>query len=204
MKITNMLPVMEKGLVPSIKGAMTPQSWFSEFFLISFFLPYVADRENGQKWGMISVTVVLFTLFLVNISVLFVLGGITARFVYPVMSSVRYISIADFLEHLEAFVMAIWVAGTFLKISVFYYVLVLGTAQWLHLSDYRLIVFPIGFLLLLFAVWAAPNLMELSHFLGTTAPFYLSSVQTALPLLLLLIAKWRKQPNTNDMRVEQS
>ncbi|MCZ0754424.1 GerAB/ArcD/ProY family transporter [Anoxybacillus sp. J5B_2022] len=198
MNITNMLPVMEKGIFPSIKGAIIPQSWFSEFFLIAFFLPYVADQENRKKWAIMSVVAVLFTLFLVNITVLFVLGNITARFVYPVMSAVRYVSIADFLEHLEAFVMAIWVAGAFLKISVFYYVFVLGTAQWLRLSDYRLLVFPSGFLLLVFAVWTAPNLMELSLFLGTTVPFYLDSVQTIIPSFLLLIAKWR-----NKMRDEQ-
>ncbi|ANB60317.1 GerAB/ArcD/ProY family transporter [Anoxybacteroides amylolyticum] len=198
MELKNMLPTMENGIIPSLKGAIVPQSWFSEFFLIAFLLPYVADQQHVKKWTVISVLAVCFTLFVINLTVLFVLGNITARFVYPVMSAVRYISIADFLEHLEAFVMAIWVAGAFLKIAVFYYVLVLGTAQWLRLSDYRLIVFPIGFLILLFGVWAAPDLMELSVFLGTSIPFYLNTVQTVIPLLLLLVAIWRnkkgKQP----------
>lgn len=191
MELNNMLPMFEHGIMPSLKGAIIPQSWFSECFLIAFLLPYVANPEDGKKYALFSVAAVGLTLVIVNITVLFVLGNITARFVYPVMSAVRYISIADFLEHLEAFVMAIWVAGAFLKIAVFYYVLVLSTAQWLRLTDYRLIVFPIGFLILLFGNWAAPNVMELSHFLGTSTPFYLNTVQTVLPLLLLLGAKWR-------------
>jgi spore germination protein KB len=195
MEVANMLPIMEKGMMPSFKGAMIPQGWFSEFVLIAFLLPYVADRNKGKKWGMISVTAVMLTLSLVNIAVLFILGGITDRFTYPAMSAVRYISIADFLEHLEAVVMALWVAGVFLKIAVFYYALVLGTAQWLNLPDYRPIVFPMGFLMLLFAVWSAPNLMELTRFLGSTSPFYRISIQVGIPLLLLLIAKWRKRTN---------
>ncbi|MED4990840.1 GerAB/ArcD/ProY family transporter, partial [Parageobacillus toebii] len=104
-----------------------------------------------------------------------------------------------FLEHLEAIITALWVVGVFLKISVFYYASVLGTAQWLNLSDYRPIVFPMGFFILLFAVWSAPNLMELTRFLGSSFPFYILSVQAGIPLLLLFIAKWRKRTNNQKL-----
>lgn len=177
-EIFNMLPIMEKGITPSVKGAFILQGWFSEFFLIAFILPYLKDRDKGMKWGMISVFAVMLTMLVTNFAVLFVLGDISASMIYPVMSAVQYISIADFLEHLEAIVMAIWVAGAFLKISVFCYVITLGTVQWLHISDYRPIVFPVGLLLMVFAFWSAPNLTELSHFLGTSAPFYILSIQT--------------------------
>ncbi|XEC94703.1 endospore germination permease [Paenibacillus tarimensis] len=192
LEIKNMFPVMEKGWMPSFKGAVTPMGWFSEFVLMSFLLPYLKDRKKGLKWGMISVAAVMSTMLLSNLAVLFVLGEITGSLTYPVMSVVRYISIADFLEHLEALVMAIWVVGAFIKISVFYYILALGTAQWLNLSDYRPLVFPLGILLVLFAIWSAPNLPELAHFLGTSSAFYLMSVQTVLPLLLLIVASLRK------------
>jgi spore germination protein KB len=199
MEAKNMFPIMEKGIMPSLMGAIVPQGWFSEFLLIAFLLPYVADQNKGKKWGMISVTVVMLTLSFINIASLFVLGGITGHFVYPVASAVRYISIADFLEHLEAVITALWVVGVFLKISVFYYALVLGTAQWLNLSDYRPIVFPMGFFILLFAVWSAPNLMELTRFLGSSFPFYILSVQVGIPLLFLFIAKWRKRTNNQKL-----
>ncbi len=199
MKVENMFPIMEKGIMPSLMGAIIPQGWFTEFLLIAFLLPYVDDRNKGKKWGMISVTAVMLTLSLINIAVLFVLGGITSRFLYPAFSAVRYVSIADFLEHIEAIVMALWVAGVFVKIAVFYYALVLGTAQWLNLSDYRPITFPIGFLLLLFAVWSAPNLIELTHFLGSSSPFYRISIQTGIPLILLFIAKWRRKTNNQKL-----
>lgn len=199
MEVENMFPIMEKGIMPSLIGAIIPQGWFTEFLLIAFLLPYVADHHKEKRWGMISVTAVMLTLSFINIAVLFVLGGITSRFIYPAFSAVRYISIADFLEHIEAIVMALWVAGVFVKIAVFYYALVLGTAQWLNLSDYRPIVFPIGFLLLLFAVWSAPNLMELTHFLGSSSPFYRISIQLGIPLILLFVAKWRKRTNSQKL-----
>jgi spore germination protein KB len=188
----HMFPVLEKGMLPSIKGAITPQSWFSEFNLMSFLLPFLTDREKGMKWGMISVFVVMLTLFSINLVVLFIFGELTSSLTYPMMSAAQYISMADFLEHIESIVMAIWVAGAFVKICVFYYALVLGTAQWLKLSDYRPIVLPFGLLLVLFAIWSAPNLQELDHFLGTSASVYFTLVQTVLPLFLLLVAFVRK------------
>lgn len=189
----NFLPLLEHGLGPSIKGSVVPQSWFSEYFLVSFFLPYLTDKEKGMKWGMFSVLSVMFFLVLTNVMTLLLFGSLTAKLTYPVMVAARYISIADFLAHLESIVMAIWVAGTFVKITVFYYALVLGTAQWLKLSDFRPIVFPIGFLLVLFGIWSSPNLQELSHFLSTSAAFYFLSIQIGIPVFLLIIALVRKK-----------
>ncbi|WP_018130339.1 GerAB/ArcD/ProY family transporter [Effusibacillus pohliae] len=193
LKTKNILPVMEEGILPSIKGAIAPQGWFSEYFLISFLMPFLVDREKGIKWGMISVLAVTLTMILVNIMVLLLFGESTANLTYPVTAAARYISIAGFFEHLEVIVMAIWVTGTFVKMSVFYYALVLGTAQWLNLSDYRPIVLPLGFLVVLISTWSASNMAEMGHFLEKSDPFYLTTAQTVIPLLLLLIAVVRNK-----------
>ncbi|ASN07389.1 spore gernimation protein [Virgibacillus necropolis] len=195
----NMFPVMEKGVKPSVMGAVVPSSWFVEFFLISFLLPFLRKREKGLKWGMISVFTVMLTLVITNLFSLFLFGNITATFTYPVMSAARYISIADFLQHLESIVMAIWVGAMFIKISVFYYAVVIGTAQWLNLSNYRPVVFPIGFLLVIFSIWSAPNLQELAYSLGTTWPFYAIFIQTFIPILLLLFVVLRKKNRRNSL-----
>jgi spore germination protein KB len=188
LNIHNIFPVMENGLGPSFLGSIVPQSWFSEYILVSFFFPYLRDKEKGMKWGMVSVLSVMVLMVLTNVMNLLLFGDLTSSLTYPMMVASRYISIADFLEHLESVVMAIWVAGTFVKISVFYYTLVLGTAQWLKLTDFRPVVFPIGFLLIIFGIWSTPNLQELTHFLSTTAAFYFLSIQIGIPVILLLFA----------------
>jgi spore germination protein KB len=185
---SNMLPMFERGLGPSLRGSLVPQGWFSEFFLIAFLLPYVSNREKGMKWGMISVAAVMLTMVITNFASLFLFGELTSTLVYPVMVAARFISLADFFEHLEAFVMAIWVGGTFVKISMFYYSIVIGTAQWLKLSDYRPLTLPVGFLLVLVSGWLAPGLQELVHFISTVSPFYFQTMQIAIPLLLLFAA----------------
>ncbi|HJV31679.1 MAG TPA: endospore germination permease, partial [Bacillales bacterium] len=197
-----LFPIMENGLMPSFKGSVVPQSWFSEFILVSFLLPYLADKEKGMKWGMISVFSVMFIMILTNITTLLLFGKATANLTYPVITAARYISIADFLEHLESIIIALWVAGTFVKITVFFYTLVLGTSQLLKLSDFRPIILPMGLLVILFGIWSAPDLQELSHFLGTSAAFYFLTVQVGIPIFLLMIAiiktKWQKKKGTTS------
>jgi spore germination protein KB len=140
-----------------------------------------------------SVFVVMMTLMVVNLVVLFVLGSTTASRAYPLMQVARYISIAGFFEHLESVVMAIWIAGAFVKIAVFYYAAALGTAQWLNLSDYRPVVWPLGILVVEFSFWSLPDTMRLgSYLIGIFSPYGLL-VQTIIPLFLLMIAVIRKR-----------
>lgn len=189
----NITPIMENGLLPSIKGAANPQSMFTLFFWIAFFLPYLTDEEKALKWSIISVFAVMLTLVIIYLTILLVFGGTTSNHVYPVLSAVKYISIADFFENVESVIMAIWVAGSFIKLSVQYYVTVLATAQLLGLSDSQSIVFPIGILIILFSFWGIPNFSVWAAALGTTIPFYTLLLNVAIPILLLLIAVIRNR-----------
>ncbi|MFE4243320.1 GerAB/ArcD/ProY family transporter [Peribacillus butanolivorans] len=189
----NIFPILGDGIMPPLKGAIIPGGWFSEFFLIIFLLPFLADMKKGMKYGMMTVFAVMMTLVVVNLIVLFVLGSTTPSKVYPLMSVSRYIRFADFFEHLESAVMAIWVVGAFVKISVFYYAAALSTAQWLNLSDYRPVVWPIGILIVEFSFWSFPSSMEVSRYDIIAFPFHGILMQTIIPLLLLVIAFVRKR-----------
>ncbi|OIK16696.1 spore gernimation protein [Bacillus sp. MUM 116] len=192
LKIESMFPIMEHGMMPSVLGAVVPQAWFSEIFLISMLLPFLTDCEKGRKWGIITIFFSMFILVVVNIVNIFLFGGTVSTFTYPGFRAFRYISLASFFEHLESVVIAFWVLGAFIKVTVFYYAFVLGTAQWLRLSDYRPLIFPLGFLVTLFSIWASSNGQEMVKFLGTISPFYIPSLMTFIPMLLLLITFIRK------------
>ena len=196
-EIKNIFPVLEEGIIPPIKGAVVLSGWFAEFFLIAFFLPFLSDGKKALKQGMIIVLAVMVTLVVISLTVLFVLGVTTASKTYPLMNASRYISWADFLENLDAVIMAVWIMGAFVKLSVFYYVVVLGTAQWLNLSSYRPIIWPIGILIAEFSFWSIPNTMAFNRDEVQSFPFYSLLIQTILPLFLLIIAFIRKRSRGN-------
>jgi spore germination protein KB len=193
LEFKNIFPILGNGIMPPIKGSIVPGGWFSEFFLMIFLLPFLTDMKKGMKYGMRTVFAVMMTLVVVNLIVLFVLGSTTSTKNYPLMNVSRYISFADFFEHLESAIMAVWIVGAFVKISVFYYAAALGTAQWLNLSDYRPVVWPIGILIVEFSFWSYPSSMDVSRYDIVAFPFHGILMQTIIPLLLLVIAMIRKR-----------
>ena len=106
-------------MIPPIKGAIVPGGWFTEFFLITFLLPFIADRKKAMKYGMISVFAVMMLLVVINLIALFVLGTTTASRPYPIFSVIRYISTADFFEHLESGISRLGSRGVCQNICVF-------------------------------------------------------------------------------------
>ena len=50
-ELNNMLPILEHDLISVARGAAAPASWFNDFFLAAFLLPYVKKRDNTVRWG---------------------------------------------------------------------------------------------------------------------------------------------------------
>jgi len=191
--VKNIFPILSEGIMPPIKGSIIPAGWYSEFFLIIFLLPFLSDVKKARKYGMLSVLAVMVTLVAVNLVVLFILGPTTSSKRFPLMIVARYISLADFFENMESIAMAIWIVGAFIKISVFYYAAALGTAQWLKLSDYRVVIWPFAIMFIELAFWSIPSSAQYTSYIVNVLPFYGPLVQTIIPLFLLLVAIIRKK-----------
>lgn len=191
--VTYMLPILENGLLPVMKGGFIHQAWFSEFFLLAFIFPFINNSKEGLKSGMRASLYVMLMLLYVNFFVLTLLGVSATNQFYPVYSIVRSITVLGFFENFEVIIMASWILGSFVKISIFLYVSSLGLAQLFRLSDYRLIVFPLSVFLIFFSYWGIPNLVVLVDYMSSIMPFYFVLVQTILPSTLLLIAYARRK-----------
>ncbi|MBA2940608.1 endospore germination permease [Paenibacillus sp. CGMCC 1.16610] len=187
-----MFPILGDGPLPLLVGSLVPSSWFTQFFMLSFLYPFLNKKRHVLQWSFLSVGIVMITLLTINLTILLMFGSLTVQFNYAFLIAVRYISISDFLEHIEALVMTIWIIGMFIKVSLIYYATVLGTAQCLGLSDYRPLIVPVGFLILLLSFWVSPNFQELMHAIGTNIPFLALITQLGVPSMLLLAASFRK------------
>ncbi len=194
LNVKNILPIMSDGIMPSIKGSLAPHAWLSQFSLMSFLLPFLTNQQKVMKWGMVSVIASVLTMVFINLGNLFLFGGIIINLQFPVFEAARFISIGSFFEHIESIVIAVWVLGGFVQLSAFFYMLVLGTSQWMKLPSYKPFVLPIGFLIILFSVWSIPSFENMIRGMGTTVPFYFLTVQLIIPILLLCVAviRWKR------------
>ena len=186
---TQIFPILENGLKPPLLGAAVPQAWFSEVFIISVLLPFLRDRKQGMKWITISLIAIMLSLICVYLITLFLFGDLTSFYTYPVFKAIRYISFMDFFEHLEAAIIPGWMLGAYIKLTVFFYILVLGAAQCLNLSSYKSLILPFGFLVTLFGLWEFYNLQAQTEFTRTVFPYLLPITLTLIPALLLVMAK---------------
>ncbi|MHA7964306.1 GerAB/ArcD/ProY family transporter [Paenibacillus sp. CAU 1782] len=187
-----LLPFMENGLMPTFKGAVAPAAWFSEYIVLAFLLPFVNTKKNVTRIMLISLFITTAALVCSNLFCLFLLGDLTNSFAYPVMIAARYITIADFLQHIEAIVIAIWIFGIFVKISVFLYIFATATAQWLGLRDYKPVVFPLSYLCMVYTYWIVSDRPGASNLVGTSANLYTLLFLTALPTALYIVALLKK------------
>lgn len=183
-----LFPVLERGIVPVLQGAVAPEAWVSEFFMVSFFLPHLADPDKAGKWGAISLTAVILSLLYIDLVTLTLFGPDINNKIYPVLNAFRYISLANFFENMEALLLAMWVVGNFVKISVFLYAAVLSLSQTLKLRDYRPIVLPLAVWVVIDSIWSMPTFDILSSYLRYAAPFDILFANLAIPLILFSIA----------------
>ncbi|TVY07810.1 GerAB/ArcD/ProY family transporter [Paenibacillus cremeus] len=185
-------PILGDGFHPLLLGAWGPAGWFSEVMLFSFIFPFVTESRGVWKWSCISLIAVVLTTMIVNLACYLVLTTVLEGTSYPLLIAIRNVSLSDFFEHVESLLMAIWVIGLFVKLAVIYYIVVLGLAQWLRLDDYRVLILPIGFLLMLFSHWAGTNSQYIAFHAAKYAPFYLLTFQFVLPALLLMVSTIRR------------
>ncbi|MFB5673394.1 endospore germination permease [Paenibacillus terreus] len=187
------LPVLSHGVTPVIKGSFAMMGWCSELFLMTFFLPTLTDPEKGRKWGYISLISIVLFLTYSNIMALLLLGPALRDKVYPLLIAFRYVNVGTFLENLEALLLAMWVVGAFLQVSIFLYAATISVAQCFRLADYRSIVFPLGLFSLLISIWDIPNFPVFAFMVRMAVPFHILSTNLFIPLLLLAVAVLRKQ-----------
>ena len=187
------LPILENGLMPPIKGASVPQAWFSEVFTITVLLPYLKDQKKALKWSSIAVLAIMVSMMIMDMTALFLFGELTGSYTFPIMKSVRYISLMNFFEHMDAAFISIWLVGAFIKIAVTFYTLTLGCAQWLNLKSYQPLVLPLGFMTVLFALWEFYNFQEQTDFTRTIIPLVLPLLFTVIPGALLIIAEIKQK-----------
>jgi len=188
----NIFPILSHGFVPVLKGAVVPQAWLCQIYLVTFFLPSLSDPKKGGEWGLIVLGSAMVSLTYIYLLVLFLLGphDISNKN-YPILVAFRYISRNQFFENLEALLLAMWVIGNFIKTSAMFYCSVLAIAHLTKLSSYRMIIIPVGILIVILGLWDIPGGIQLGYQLREITPFEIFSAYLLLPLILFIIAKIR-------------
>lgn len=194
MKITNFLPFFELPLKSFIQGTNIMVAIpYLEIMVFLMVTPYVNKAKEVKKSVILGLLIGAACLLLVTVRNTAVLGITSTIMTSPSIEAVRLIDIGDIITRLEMLVMITLLVTLYMKISVLYYATALAIAQLFKLRSYKPLVFPIGCMIISFAMLAYDSMMENADVGAKIAPVYTLAFEF-LPLLSLAIAIIRKLP----------
>ncbi|MGM0876083.1 MAG: GerAB/ArcD/ProY family transporter [Bacillota bacterium] len=198
-KFENIQPIFGEGLKPIIKGIYSNLGLpFLELIIFLMITPFVTEKAKMKK-AFYKGTIIggIIISILITFSMLVLGPDFTARHAYPSYILGKKISIADFLERIEVIVAIIWFFTMFFKLSICYYGLSLGLAQVFGLNNYKILLYPLAFLIITFSLFAHPDIVHLQNFIAKTWTPYSLTICFLLPLILLIIGKIRKKQSAS-------
>lgn len=193
--VNRLLPVLEKGWGPVIQTSLTQafEFPFNEMICFTMLLPYLNRPKEGIKLGTVTLLAGGFVLSLSTAMNIAVLGvDIAGRATFPLLTAISLVNIREFIQRMDVLVVMTLIIGDFFKVSIFYYVAVLGAADICRIKDHRKLVYPFGMIILFLSIIIAGNFAE--HI--EEGNFALKSVfilfGVILPILLWVTAYLRK------------
>lgn len=191
MDIRNLLPVAGISWKDFLQATQAVTSFlFGETIVFIMIIPYLNKVREAKKS---IIPLLLAGLYLAvitarNTAVLGIAGTIVQ---YPSFEVLKTINIGDILTRLEIIIAISFLFMGFLRISLFYYGLVLGTAQLLKLRSYKPLINPLAALITCLSIINFENVHEDFVFANFYFPLYSFPFQVGLPLLALVVAMLR-------------
>ncbi|MFC7392063.1 GerAB/ArcD/ProY family transporter [Scopulibacillus cellulosilyticus] len=203
--LKQLTPVLAGGIRPVLNSAfpLIVTFPFGEQILIMMLLPALNNKKKIKKVGMLVILIggILLTLnTIINLSILGpnLFGDVN----YPLFTAARMVSIADFIQNIDAVIILMMIAGVFFKMGVWMYAAAAGTSQLFGLTNHHSILIPLGTLITSLSIVIASNAPEhLEIGFKYFAPYFLIPLEIVIPILLLVIACIRKKLSSRTHQV---
>lgn len=187
-----LLPVTGPGWGPLLQASAPTAAFYAETSLLAFVLPLrgcpraAAWRAAAAGLGVTALVVAGATLWS-----LLVFGPLTARLTSTLFQVTRVASVAEFITHMDALLIAVWVAGGLTKVALWFLSLCVSTAQSLGLRDYRSLTLPLAaFTVAAGQGWFHSN-ADLTRWIARIWPFWGLTFEVGLPLVIWLASLLR-------------
>jgi spore germination protein KB len=118
-----------------------------------------------------------------------------SRSPYPLVNTIWKVKFG-FLERLDIFIVIYLIFGGFFKITLYYYVAVIGTADLFKFKNSYILSFPLGAIILFGSIFVASNITEQIYEGQKVLPFICHwFFQIILPVILLIITVLKHAKN---------
>jgi spore germination protein KB len=159
----NLQPFLENEWKPILTTAFPLLTFFpfGEMIVFTMLLPYLNRSELTKKVclsAVISSGLILSYTTSLDIAVL----GVEAveRSTFPLLSTMGKVNLFEFIQRLDALIVFTFLITMFFKISIFFYVAVIGMVDLFKLKNHQQIVLPVGIILIFLSMAIASDFTE--------------------------------------------
>jgi len=200
MKLERVQPILSEGLKPILKGAFPVVGFtFAEMAIFFMILPFVNNRKNLVKIVISGGIAASFTLLVMVLASIMVLGVRATGFsIFAPINVARLINVGDFLTRVEILINMSYVITIFIKVTVTFYAGVIATAQVFNLSSYRSITLPLVIIIISLSLVLSEGIVEFLDYTSTAWTPYAMFFSLVLPLFLLIISLIRGKQSRGE------
>jgi spore germination protein KB len=188
--INYILPVMEEGVVPILKGSLPLLSFTSlPTILLNMIYPVNVKAIKDAKKSIFSGYLIGMTITFVSVLMCNLVMGstVTANSRFPVFLLTKEINVGIIFTRLEALIVIVWLLTIFNNTVVFFYAGTLGLAQLLKLKNHKKIVLPLALIVTVFSDFIYEDVIhEIRWDTEVWLPYIITN-GLILPTVLLLL-----------------
>ena len=195
-EIQKIQPVLEAGITPIMKGALTFMS-FASLPLILFLTisPSLINKpeDAGKAFFIGALLGGVFAIIITFLSISILGANFSGRNMYPSYALAKKINVGNFIQRVEIFIAGMWFMTIFFKAIIYSYSFLSGLAQIFGLKDYRPFALPYGLILVVYSLAVYPNAVYMMDFDSSIWPPYALVFGLFLPLFILVVGMLRKK-----------
>lgn len=188
---------VDSGWKVILKGSLPTSTFLGDCIMLVFLLAFLGQSDRGTKPAVLGVA----TTGLLTSTATFVLvtlfgDQMAAGQTYPFFNLVRYISVYNFFQNLDAILIPIWIIGVFMKVSLYLFVCTYGTAQVFNIAKWPRMLWIVTPIILIIALLPRSYFDSSVFFPQKIAvPFLFPIHMLGVPLLLWGIASFKNKNN---------
>lgn len=199
-RLENLTPIMEFGIPPVLKGALTVVGIpFLDLAILLMIFPSVKDSRGAYRMYFLATAFGGFVLLLVILFSTLVLGPyLTSIAEYPFFVLAQKVNIGNFVQRIESIVIMIWIVSLFFKITICYYSLLLSASQIMGLRSFKPIILPISLIVIVLSVTLFPTSVSFWEFISEQWTPSVMPYGLLIPASLLFIAWIKSRRKSNQ------
>ncbi|MDP4093382.1 MAG: endospore germination permease [Bacillota bacterium] len=192
-ELTNLKPVLGKGLGPVINGGFSAFSFpFAESAILLGAFFCLKTKKSPFKVYTLAILFAGTLIMVLTIRNISLLGQLTSKLYFPSYVAVSRISVGDFIQRIEVTVSIIFVVGAFAKSSICLLVASRGIQRIFKLKDYRKVVIQLGSLMVLLSYIVYDTTMMMQYWAFKVYRYYAFPMQVIFPVIIWIIAEAKK------------